>query len=238
MRADDPLQPSGALGVLGGTFDPIHFGHLRLAEEACEALALERLHLIPAGDPPHRATPLSSATRRLAMVQAAIADQPRFVADDREVRASGKSYTVTTLESLRAECGPQRPLVLVLGADAFNGLAGWYQWPRLFELAHIAVANRPGYVSHAADWAARLPPELAAELHKRLCDTARALQDAPAGHILPFTMTPLDISATLIRATLRAGRSARYLLPDSVLAYIQTHQLYPPDPLTPWNSTS
>ncbi len=203
--------------MLGGTFDPVHFGHLRLAEEAREALGLERVRLIPAGDPPHRAPPRSSAADRLAMARLAAAGNPALEVDGSEALAREKSYTVATLERLRAQYGAQRPLVLILGADAFAGLPGWHRWQDLLPLAHIAVATRPGY-------SAALPPELAALWSGRV--TPADLHAAPAGCIVPFDMTPLAISASLVRELLRTGASARYLLPDSVLDYIGRNHLY------------
>lgn len=217
---------AGPLGLLGGTFDPIHFGHLRLAEEAREALGLDQVCLIPAGDPPHRARPMSSATDRLALVERAIAGNTGLCVDDCEVRANGKSYTVLTLERLRARQGDTRPLVLILGADAFNGLPGWHQWERLFELAHIAVANRPGFAPHQRRWPGELSPALAAACRDRITRDAAQLRKQPAGCIMPFDMTPLAISASLIRDLIRTGQSARYLLPDTVLDHIRTHNLY------------
>lgn len=210
------------LGVLGGTFDPVHFGHLRLAEEACERLALEQVALIPAGTPPHRQPPAASPEDRAAMVRLAIAGQAAFAVDDAEVHATGPSYTVLTLERLRARYGPDRPLVLLLGADAFLGLTTWHRWTELFELAHVAVATRP---AHALE-VERMTPELAEMFHRRLQRGASSLRTAPAGIILPFGITPLDISATAIRAALGAGMSPRYLLPDPVLDYISRHHLY------------
>lgn len=218
--------PSGPLGLFGGTFDPIHLAHLRLAEEARETLGLERVRLIPAGDPPHRDTPQSAAAHRLAMVQRAIAGNPALEVDDGEIRARSKSYTVLTLERLRAELGAQRPLVLLLGADAFQGLPGWHRWCELFELAHVAVANRPGYAAHGGRWHERLTPELDAACRGRLTTDPAALRAAPAGRIVPFDITPLAISASLIRDLIRTGASPRYLLPDSVLDYIGLHHLY------------
>ena len=214
------------LGVLGGTFDPIHTGHLRLAEEAREALGLASVRLIPAGQPPHRGEPGSTAEDRLAMAQLAAAGNPGFRVDDGEVRARQKSYTVFTLERLRAELGPQRPLVLILGADAFAGLPSWHRWSDLFALAHIAVANRPGYAPHGRRWPATLSPELDAACAGRHTADPADLRRAPAGRVVPFDMTPLAISASLIRDLVRNGHSARYLLPESVLDYIAVHHLY------------
>lgn len=217
---------TGPLGLLGGTFDPIHLGHLRLAEEAREALALDAVRIVPAGQPPHRDTPRSTADDRLAMARLAVAGNPGLEIDDGEVRAQQKSYTVLTLERLRAEFGPGRPLVLILGADAFQGLPGWHRWEALFDLAHIAIANRPGYAPHGRRWPATLSAELDAACRDRQTTDPAALRATPAGRVIPFDMTPLAISASQIRDLIRTGTSARYLLPDSVLDYIDLHHLY------------
>jgi nicotinate-nucleotide adenylyltransferase len=221
-----PPAEAAPLGLLGGTFDPIHLGHLRLAEEAHEALGLAGVRFLPAGDPPHRAAPLSAAAHRLEMVRRATAGNPAFVVDDGEVRAHGKSYTVLTLERLRAELGPARPLVLIVGADAFEGLPGWHRWHELFALAHIAVANRPGTAPHGRRWPGVLSAALDAACSTRIDTDPACLRAAPAGRIVPFDMTPLAISASLVRNLIHDGRSARYLLPDSVLDYIGLQHLY------------
>jgi nicotinate-nucleotide adenylyltransferase len=217
--------PGKPLGIFGGTFDPLHYGHLRLAEEAADALSLARVRWIPAGQPVLRGAPQASAAQRLEMVRLAIAGNPRFEVDAAEVDAERASYTVATLERLRAAsvCGAQRPLVLLLGADAFANLLDWHRWPALFDLAHLAVAHRPGFALDPAE----LPPQLAECYRQRLCQDPAALCAAPAGRIAIFAMTPLDISATKIRALLSKHCSARYLLPDAVLAYIHDHHLYP-----------
>jgi nicotinate-nucleotide adenylyltransferase len=212
------------LGIFGGTFDPVHFGHLRLAEEAADILGLARVRWIPAGRPALRDAPRVGARQRLEMARLAIAGNPRFELDPAEVDAPGPSYTVPTLERLRRPeaCGADRPLVLLLGNDAFAGLAGWYCWQRLFELAHVAVAHRPG---HPVD-PGRLSPDLAAAFRQRLCEDHGQLADAPAGRIAVFAMTPLDISATRIRFLLQNGRSTRYLMPENVISYIHRHHFY------------
>lgn len=222
-----PTDPgAGPIGLLGGTFDPIHFGHLRLAVEAREALGLTRVCLIPAGNPPHRGAPMSNAGHRLAMVERAIARNHDLQFDDGEVRAAQKSYTVLTLERLREKFGATRPLVLIVGADAFNGLPTWHRWEQLFELAHVAVANRPGFAPHERCWPGELAPALAEACRRRLTRQAQDLADAPAGRIMPFDMTPLAISASLVRDLIRTGHSPRYLVPDAVLDYIDQHHLY------------
>jgi nicotinate-nucleotide adenylyltransferase len=208
-------------GLLGGTFDPVHYGHLRLAEEAREALGLAEVRWMPAGRPPHRPPPRVAAAHRLEMVRRAVADNPAFVVDAAETRSDAPSYTVTTLERLRAESGA-RPLVLLMGADAFLGLAAWHRWRELFDLAHLGVATRPGFVLTPE----AMPVELAGACADRLGDDAGALSTGPAGRVVQFAMTPLAISASLLRAQLAAGLSARYLLPDPVREYIETHHLY------------
>ncbi len=216
------MPEPGPLGLFGGTFDPVHLGHLRLAEEAREALGLASVRWIPAGQPPHRGAPRLSGAHRLAMVRLAVAGNPAFQVDGAEVESTGPSYTVTTLECLRQELGPEQPLVLLLGADAFAGLPGWHRWQALLGLAHLVVLHRPGYALAAS----ALAPELGQLLAARQTGDPARLAGAPAGAILALPMTQLDISATHIRQLLAAGRSARYLLPPAVLDYIDQHQLY------------
>ncbi|MBI4989356.1 MAG: nicotinate-nucleotide adenylyltransferase [Rhodocyclales bacterium] len=213
--------PDRPLGLLGGTFDPVHYGHLRLAEEAREALDLAGVRWIPAGLPPHRPAPRVAAAHRLEMVRQAVAANPAFTVDDAETASGETSYTVTTLDRLRAEQG-SRPLVLLMGADAFLGLATWRRWRDLFALAHIGVATRPGVELSLEE----LPAELAAACAGRLDGNPDALKTAPAGRVVQFAMTPLAISASLVRARLAAGLSVRYLLPDPVREYIDLHHLY------------
>jgi nicotinate-nucleotide adenylyltransferase len=209
------------IGIFGGTFDPIHFGHLRLAEEMAEGLGLSQVRFIPAGQPPHRGAPRTAASHRLEMARRAIAGNPRFAVDAREVQRPDPSYTVDTLTALRAELGDEQPLWLLLGADAFLGLPSWHEWQRLFELANIAVAARPGAQLLQTD---RMSDELKHEVSQR--QQAAGSVASPAGSVLLQQMTPLDISATVIRDTLARHGSARYLLPDTVLDYIHEHQLY------------
>lgn len=209
------------IGIFGGTFDPIHFGHLRLAEEMAAALGLSRVLFMPAGQPPHREAPRIAATHRLEMVRRAIADNPFFAVDAREVQRAQPSYTVESLTSLRDELGPDQPIWLLLGADAFLGLASWHQWQRLFGLANIAVVTRPGAQSLQPD---DMQEPLKSEvLNRQVADHTAA---GPAGSVWLQHMTPLEISATAIRETLGRQGSVRYLLPDTVLNYIYEHQLY------------
>jgi len=213
---------AGPLGVLGGTFDPVHFGHLRLAEEARSVLGLAAVCWLPAGLPPHRAAPQASAAHRLAMVRLAIAGNPGFSLDAGETLSAAPSYSVPTLERLRAQVGPRRPLVLLLGVDAFLGLCSWHRWRELFGLAHLAVATRPGY-----SLAGELKEDaLAEEFRLRQGSSAASIGEMPAGRIVPFGITALDVSSTGLRREIGAGRSPRYLLPDPVLDYIAANRLY------------
>lgn len=215
------------IGVIGGTFDPIHYGHLRLAEELGETLKLAEVRLVPSGTPPHRSAPQAGAGHRLAMVRLAVGGNPRLRVDEREVRRAGPGYTRDTLAELRAEAGGTRPLVLLLGADAFLEFATWHRWHEIFKLAHIAVAHRPGFPVER--WAERMPQPLAREYSARLMQQPLATHLSPAGGIAVVPFTALDISATAIRGMLRAGASPRYLLPAEVLDYIQSHRLYAKD---------
>jgi len=212
------------IGVLGGTFDPIHYGHLRLAEEIAERLRLEEVRFVPSGTPPHRSAPDVAAEHRLAMARLATAGNPRFRIDEREMRRAGPGYTFDTLGSLRAEAGEARPLVLLLGADAFLEFATWHRWREIFGLAHIAVAHRPGFPVER--WARRMPQPLAREYTDRLMQQPLAIHLSAAGGVAVVPFTALDISATAIRDMLRAGASPRYLLPGAVLDYIRSHKLY------------
>ncbi len=213
-----------SIGILGGTFDPIHFGHLRLAQEVADQLRLAEVRFIPGGTPPHRAAPATPAADRLAMVRLAVAGNALFTVDARESSSAAPAYTVDTLTALRAEVGTAQPLVLILGADAFLDLATWSRWHELFKLAHIAVAYRPGFPVDT--WQSRMPQPLAAEYNTRLMHQPFSVHVAPAGGIVVLPIAELNISATMIRESLRRGRNPRYLLPDSIYQYIQEHMLY------------
>ncbi|AND69162.1 nicotinate-nucleotide adenylyltransferase [Dyella thiooxydans] len=195
------------LAILGGTFDPVHIGHLCVAWEASELLDAE-VRLMPAGVPPHRTPPVASAEQRVALLRAALAGQDRLQLDPRELGRDGPSYSVDTLEALRAEQG-DRPLVLLMGADAFASLPSWHRWSRLFELAHLGVFTRPGF---KAAW----PADLDAAITGRLVDPAGDWYVREAGSVLQLEVTPLEISATRIRRLLAEGRVPRYLLPEGV----------------------
>jgi nicotinate-nucleotide adenylyltransferase len=208
-----------SIGILGGTFDPIHYGHLRMAQELAESLGLSSVRLIPSARPPHRDQPAGEAQHRLAMARLAVEDNSLLTVDAREFERSGPSYTFDTLTSLRAELGAATPLYLLLGADAFLGLTTWHRWRELFDLAHIAVAHRPGWVLEEQ----QIPPALRDEWRRRYVDTP---SDSASGSLLLREITALDISASAIRKVFQQGGYPRYLLPDSVLGYILEHNLY------------
>jgi nicotinate-nucleotide adenylyltransferase len=209
------------IGLLGGTFDPIHFGHLGMAQELAEALALDTVKFIPAAVPPLKSQPSASAADRCAMVQLAIANNPDFQLDDRELKRTGPSYTVETLRSLRSELSEQDSLVLFIGSDAFKQFNRWHQWQEIIRLCHIALVARPD-----SDVSTGLNPELVTFLQDHYTENAMDLQSESAGLITMQAITPLAISSSAIREQLKNRQSARYLTPDCVLDYIAQHGLY------------
>jgi nicotinate-nucleotide adenylyltransferase len=198
------------IAILGGTFDPVHNAHLRVAWEAGEVLAAE-VRLMPANVPPHRPAPVASAEQRVALLRAALAGQSRLLLDERELRRPEPSYTVHTLREMRAEFGGERPLILLVGADAFAGLPTWREWRELFDLAHVAVLTRPGH-------GLALPAELAAEIAARRASAAAALHSSAAGKVFDLAVTPLEISASVVRTLLASGRQPRWLVPEALFA--------------------
>ncbi len=205
------------IGLLGGTFDPIHFGHLRPALELLDALPLAHIRFIPSRQPPHRHTPSATPEQRRQMVALAIAHEPRFVLDDRELQRPGPSYAVDTLRNFRREYA--QPLCLIVGADAFAHFNSWRDWQDILELAHLVVMTRPGASLDTA--------HLSTELSDLLTQRRRQLPDfSGVGGIFCQQVTALPISATAIRESLQQGRSPRYLLPDAVLNYLLNQQLY------------
>ncbi|CAN4268791.1 NadD Nicotinic acid mononucleotide adenylyltransferase [Methylophilaceae bacterium] len=209
------------IGLLGGTFDPIHFGHLGMAQELAEALALNTVKFIPAAVPPLKSQPSVSAIDRCAMVKLAIANNPDFQLDERELKRTGPSYTLDTLCSLRSELSEQDSLVLFIGSDAFKQFNRWHQWQEIIRLCHIALVARPdSEVSNGLD------PELVTFLQDHYTENAMDLQSATAGLITMQAITPLTISSSAIREQLTNQQSARYLTPDCVLDYIAQHGLY------------
>ncbi|MGH8798624.1 MAG: nicotinate-nucleotide adenylyltransferase [Casimicrobiaceae bacterium] len=216
---------SGPLGILGGTFDPIHYGHLRVAAEVRVAQRIDEVRLIPAGVPPLRPPPAAPADARLAMAVLGCAEFPGLVADDREIRRRGPSYTVQTLQELHDDY-PARPLALIIGSDAFAGIAAWHRWEQLFTLAHFIVVERPG-TPFSLD---ALGAPLKIQWERRLTTDPMRLSRQLAGAIIRQAVTPQPVSATALRAALAGGPEERALirglLPATVLAYIERNQLY------------
>ena len=208
-------------GILGGTFDPIHFGHLRMAQELSDALNLSEVRFIPAGYPPHRNQPATSAAHRATMVSLAIADNTTFSLDDRELKRSGSSYTIDTLQSLRDELGQDAAICLLLGSDAFVRFNTWHRWDEILDICHIALVERPATKPKEA-----LPQVLQTLLHDHYTENTADLASSSAGFIIMQKITALDISATRIRESLQHNLSPRYLMPDSVINYIRVQLLY------------
>ena len=209
------------IGLLGGTFDPIHFGHLGMAQELAQELALDTVKFIPAAVPPLKSQPSASAMDRCAMVKLAIANIPDFQLDERELKRTGPSYTLDTLCSLRSELSEQDSLVLFIGSDAFKQFNRWHQWQEIIRLCHIALVARPD-----SEVSTGLDPELVTFLQDHYTENAMDLQSATAGLITMQAITPLTISSSAIREQLTNQQSARYLTPDCVLDYISQHGLY------------
>jgi nicotinate-nucleotide adenylyltransferase len=208
------------IGVFGGTFDPVHYGHLRTALDVQEALGIRRIHFVPLKEAVHRDQPGTPAELRCALVQAAVADQPGFVMDDRELHRHGPSWSYYTLESFRREYAVE-PLAFIMGGDAFNGFLSWHRPLEILDLAHIVVMQRPD---------AKAPHgELKVLLEERLTAEPGDLHASSAGRIFLQPVTQLDISATGIRERIAIGRSARFLVPERVLAIIDHLGLYQTD---------
>lgn len=209
---------AGPVGIFGGAFDPVHFGHLRTGFELLQTLRLSRLHWVPTGEPRHRAHALASAALRIKMLQAAIAGEPRFVVDLREVSRQGPSYSLDTLLEFRSEY-PETPLCLILGMDAFLGLPQWHRWQELLSLAHIVVAHRPGWE----------PPEegvIGALLAQRRVAAPQALMATLQGRIYVHAVTALDIASSELRRIVLAGEDPRFLVPEPVRAIILESECY------------
>lgn len=207
-----------AIGILGGTFDPVHCGHLRLALEMLERLELSSVRLVPAPNPRLRDPPQLDAERRVELLELAVADVPGLEVDTQELDRTGPTYTVDTLESLRDELG-NAPLCLIVGMDAFRRLDGWHRWPELAELAHIVVARRPG-------WSTPDSGPVADLLERRVCKRVADLHAAPSGRVMLCDTPWLDISATRVRALIAEGRNIRFLVPDNVMEQIERTRYY------------
>jgi nicotinate-nucleotide adenylyltransferase len=208
----------GPIGLFGGTFDPIHYGHLRTAFELWQSLKLSQVRFLPTGNPPHREASLTTPELRLQMVSAAIAGISAFVVDDREMRRTGVSYSVDTLTELRQEF-PARSLCLLLGMDAFLGLPNWHRWREIFDLAHVVVAHRPG-------WKAPITGPLGEVMVDRGTGGVRDLHSATAGRIYVHAVTQLEISSTDLRQLILSNHDLRYLVPDAVRELIVSTGCY------------
>jgi nicotinate-nucleotide adenylyltransferase len=207
-----------SIAILGGTFDPVHCGHLRSAVEVRELLGFDQVRLLPAHVPPHRKQPLATSAQRLEMLQLAIADEPGLVADGRELERCGPSYTFDTLTALCGELDANTALNLIVGMDAFAELHTWHRWRELLNVANIVVIARPGSTLPTQGEVAELLQQHRVEID--------ALREFDRGVIAVVELTPLPISATAIRALIRSEKSPRYLLPDSVWQFIREHDLY------------
>lgn len=216
LTAENPIS---GIGIFGGTFDPVHIGHLRTAVELRKVLGLREMRLIPSATPPHRAQPQTSAEHRLAMLRLALDGEPGLTADDCELRRQGPSYTLDTLQQLRTEVGPNTPLCLCIGMDSLINLNQWHRWQELTNIAHIVVAARPG-------WHLPQQGEILDFVRTHRASDIESLKNLPTGKLLMMEMTLLPISATGIRQALQRQESIRYLVPNQVINYIQQHKLY------------
>ena len=204
------------IGLLGGTFNPIHNGHLRLAQELADALNFSEVRFIPSANPPHKTAPKISAQHRAAMVQLAITDHSLFKLDTRELDRAGASYTIDTLISLQEELGGSAALCLIMGSDAFAKLNTWHRWQVLIDYCHIILVQRPASATQP-----KLVEELTVLLHNHYTENISDLTTENTGYIHMQKITALDITSTNIREQLKAGHSPRYLMPDNVIAYIK-----------------
>jgi len=213
----------GAIGLFGGTFDPVHFGHLRLATELAEAFHLDNVVFIPAGLPYHRGRDAhATSEERLTMLKLATQRDARFGVDDRELKREGPTYTYDTLAEIRKERGPDQPLVFLSGSDSFEKIDTWHRWTELFDLAHFVVAIR----ADDQEWQSKGPGAFPKDAWPRITLNPREMLSAPAGKIMTFFMTPIAISSTAIRTLAHESASIRYLTPDPVVEYVRSHNLY------------
>ncbi len=211
------------IGIYGGTFDPIHYGHLRVVEELNEILSFSKLYFVPSGSPRLRNAPVASKDHRVAMLSAAIQDNETFLLDERELSREGDSYSVVTLREFSKEVESKCALCFIMGSDVFLNLSKWYCWHELFELCHIIVVDRPGYLSISNN---KMPHELTEVLMSRQTSLIGDLRESSHGLIFVASTTLQDISATVIRNSIAVEKSVRYLTPDVVLEYINTNRLY------------
>ena len=211
------------VAVMGGTFDPVHIGHLRSAEEIVSLLELKSIRLIPSYIPPHRNLPGTTAVQRLDMIKLAISTNERLEVDDREMRREGRSYSIDTLCDIRNEIGKEQPLYFILGSDAYQLFSEWHRWQELTQYAHLIVIDRPAIEGLANK--AGLPEELKTWSELKQCDI-QEMRRCPAGGVCHIALTRIDVSSTKIRSMLATGMSTRYLLRDKVRRYIDEKELY------------
>ncbi len=209
-----------AVALFGGTFNPVHLGHLRIATELAEILPVSKIKMMPSGYPPHRGDDLAAAEHRLGMLKVAIGDNnPLLIADDIELQRASPSYSIDTLSILRADLGPDTSLILCLGMDAFININTWHEWHKLLDLCHIAVCSRPGYSVPSSgplyNW-----------IERNTCNKPSTLDKSPAGKIFFCELTMLPISSTSIREKVAQGKSIQFMTPNNVLNYIKQNRLY------------
>lgn len=209
------------IGIYGGTFDPVHYGHLRTALEVYEAFALSELRFIPCGQPPHRATPIASAQQRQTMLEVALAGLPGFRVDDREIRRDGDSYMVDTLRSLQADSS-QTALCLIMGMDAFAAFHTWHEWQAIPGLCNLLVVHRPEFKPEQVI----VDTELRQLMAETLVQDRSQFRNSRAGKLMFYPVTQLDISSTSIRKAIGERRNVRFLLPDEVISVIDREGIY------------
>lgn len=210
---------TSGIAVLGGTFDPVHYGHLRSAVAVRDALLAKEVRMIPSLSPPHRDPPESSADHRVAMLKAAVEGEPGIVVDDRELYRDGPSYTVDTLRSLRSEVGTDTTIYFVMGADAFCTLDQWYRWQEIIDLAHIVVLKRPGFPLG-------IPDEMQSWMNDKTIVSGASPSDSPHGNVIFLELEQVLVSSTLVRRAIHQGSSTEEMLPAAVIQYIRCNSLY------------
>ncbi len=214
----------GRIGILGGTFNPVHYGHLRASEEVKDHIGLEKILFIPSGNPPLKNLELASAEDRFEMTRLAIASNPSFEISDIECGKAGRSYTVDTLAALR-EIHPGREFYFILGIDAFLDIPLWYHPERLAELTRFVVVSRPHFSFMRLSSRVPMDTEAFSALESGDPAVHRTLLES-GGEVLLMNITAFDISATAVRRLVRQGKSIKYLLPENVESFIISHNLY------------
>ena len=214
-----PYTKLGHIAIFGGTFDPVHNGHLRMATEVAEQLACDEVKLIPAGIPPHREANQVAGNHRLAMLALAVEGDDKLTVDDCELKREGLSYSIDTVINMRGALGNNATLSLCMGIDAFNQLHTWHRWQELTDYAHVIVMTRPGFHlpkdGEVFDW-----------WHERIVHNVDELLAAPKGRVMSLELTPLSISSSDLRQRIGEEKSVRYLVPKAVQKYIEQHKLY------------